>query len=738
MASAAADGPLGKGHDISLAALRRHDPYISRIVDVASQVALYTFFHRANKWVRADARTAGRGMLGMDGREGTPSRWRAGLRDPPPRSASPKHGFTIMNRLSMENRTEPITKDLDFQLQDPFLLYRNATLSIYGIWFYDKEECQRIAKLMKNITQCEQLKACHGAGAGSSPVTLSSGEGREVDILQMLTKAKDEYTKCKTCSEPKQITSSSAICDNPKLIKPVPTLDPEPQHLSLTALFGKQDKAPCPETLKPSWPFAHHHHHHHHHHQLQEQLPVHQGVGCFLSYEEPRMLSLPVEKQLCPAIQKLMVGSTGLHPLPQHPEQWPCENGSPSPAGAVLPGPVQLGSPWNSGTVHCAQSTCRSHKLLEQLQGASGAAHKYKPCAPASPVVATQVAPCPSVAQSHLVYFGGPLPPPTQEHQALRKEQCALPAHTLSLSGSRENSPSVLPTQELLRKLQVVHQEQQLQVAPRPALAARFPVSAQSSGAEKPLEAWANNTASMDKQAPLMQNWESSTMANRPLTRLQLQEALLNLIQNDDNFLSIIYEAYLFSVTQAAKRKATWRLKSDLKYKFLQTRIGDMYPAAKPLITWGCPSASCSWRQSLLLGTSQQAERLHTQGPVAASVLTVGARLPLPHPRWKHHAKMPHSALQPHLDLPEEDAGHPVAAAVGHLSACCEGPDQNSSGNKYKDAESSLKIKEVDGLDLVKKFSEDMETMLRRKVEAVKVSLPIPQHWPYAPSQELH
>ena len=38
------------------------------------------------------------------------------------RSASPKHGFTIMNRLSMENRTDPISKDLDFQLQDPFLL----------------------------------------------------------------------------------------------------------------------------------------------------------------------------------------------------------------------------------------------------------------------------------------------------------------------------------------------------------------------------------------------------------------------------------------------------------------------------------------------------------------------------------------------------------------------------------------------------------------------------------------
>ncbi|KAM6171830.1 voltage-dependent calcium channel subunit alpha-2/delta-4 [Erethizon dorsatum] len=39
---------------------------------------------------------------------------------------------------------------------------------------------------------------------------------------------------------------------------------------------------------------------------------------------------------------------------------------------------------------------------------------------------------------------------------------------------------------------------------------------------------------------------------------------------------------------------------------------------------------------------------------------------------------------------------------------------------KYKDVEPSLKIKEVDGLELVKKFSEDMENMLRRKVEAIK------------------
>lgn len=40
-----------KGLDISLAALQRQDPYINNIVDVASQVALYTFNNRSNEWV---------------------------------------------------------------------------------------------------------------------------------------------------------------------------------------------------------------------------------------------------------------------------------------------------------------------------------------------------------------------------------------------------------------------------------------------------------------------------------------------------------------------------------------------------------------------------------------------------------------------------------------------------------------------------------------------------------------
>ncbi|KAI4586196.1 hypothetical protein MJG53_003983 [Ovis ammon polii x Ovis aries] len=63
----------------------------------------------------------------------------------------------------------------------------------------------------------------------------------------------------------------------------------------------------------------------------------------------------------------------------------------------------------------------------------------------------------------------------------------------------------------------------------------------------------------------------------------------------------------------------------------------------------------------------------------------------------------------------------PEDTSARTMKAGVPGPDAiGALPDKYKDVESSLKIKEVDGLELVKKFSEDMETMLRRKVEAIQ------------------
>ncbi|XP_070612577.1 mRNA-decapping enzyme 1B [Erythrolamprus reginae] len=594
-ASVAGAAPLGKGLDISLAALQRHDPYIGSILDVASQVALYTFGHRANEWEKTDV-------------EGTLFVYT--------RSASPKYGFTIMNRLSMENRTEPITKDLDFQLQDPFLLYRNAKLSIYGIWFYDKEECQRIAELMKNLTQQEQLKAQQGSGIGISPVSLSSGDRKDMDILQMLTRAKDEYTKCKTCSEPKQMTSSSALYYNPNLIKPIPlkpkenqkvqNTNSEPRHLSLMTLFGKQENVHLYHNVSdPSQKLR------------QDNFPLRQGVVRSFSYEEPRRHSPTTEKQLCPAIQKLMVRGAELHPVSELPENRLCENGGHPFVGEALSGLFQPVTSQSGGSSRPAQNTACTRSLLKQLQGQSeqmtkveansiGLANSPAPAFSRTPAISL-MAQVDSAIKPPMMYFNGSLP-----NQAVGKEQSKPPKQ--SHAGNHSGNSGIISPQELLKKLQIVQQEQQLHIASRPTLAAKFPVVTEASATLKPLDAWMDKSSAMEKQTALLQvispqripatiapsllmspmvfsqtapqlpkpsesgwlpvtnqestsgsanfllplqNSEAAVAKSSPLTKLQLQEALLHLIQNDDNFLNLIYDAYLGSVRKASLKKPT-------------------------------------------------------------------------------------------------------------------------------------------------------------------------------------
>nr|XP_056716903.1 mRNA-decapping enzyme 1A [Euleptes europaea] len=159
------------GQVMSLAALKQHDPYITSIADVTGQVALYSFSPKANEWEKTDI-------------EGTLFVYN--------RSASPYHGFTIVNRLNMHNLVEPVNKDLEFQLHEPFLLYRNANLSIYSIWFYDKNDCHRIAKLMAKVVQEEARRS---QDRTSPRRTNGCSENKSIDILEMLSKAKVEYDR---------------------------------------------------------------------------------------------------------------------------------------------------------------------------------------------------------------------------------------------------------------------------------------------------------------------------------------------------------------------------------------------------------------------------------------------------------------------------------------------------------------------------------------------------------------
>nr|SVE75162.1 EOG090X07B6 [Daphnia dolichocephala] len=147
---------------VNLAALKRVDPYAVEIVETGTQVAIYKFNSQSNEWEKTDV-------------EGTLFLYA--------RSGDPRHGFVVMNRLSTENLVEPITRDLEIQLQAPFLLYKNAKLSITGVWFYEESECTRIAQKLEALVKEETQRR--------RPAVAQ--EKSNVDIMSLLTKAGQEY-----------------------------------------------------------------------------------------------------------------------------------------------------------------------------------------------------------------------------------------------------------------------------------------------------------------------------------------------------------------------------------------------------------------------------------------------------------------------------------------------------------------------------------------------------------------
>ncbi|KAI3691927.1 hypothetical protein L6452_31730 [Arctium lappa] len=48
---------------------------------------------------------------------------------------------------SQEKLVENLLGNFEFELQVPYLLYRNAVQEVNGIWFYNSRECEDVANL---------------------------------------------------------------------------------------------------------------------------------------------------------------------------------------------------------------------------------------------------------------------------------------------------------------------------------------------------------------------------------------------------------------------------------------------------------------------------------------------------------------------------------------------------------------------------------------------------------------
>ncbi|XP_062112687.1 mRNA-decapping enzyme-like protein [Humulus lupulus] len=115
---------------LNLTVLQRIDPFIEEILITAAHVTFYEFNIESNQWSRKDVE----GSLFVV-----------------KRNTQPRFQFIVMNRRNTDNLVENLLGDFEYEVQVPYLLYRNAAQEVNGIWFYNPRECEEVANLFTRI-----------------------------------------------------------------------------------------------------------------------------------------------------------------------------------------------------------------------------------------------------------------------------------------------------------------------------------------------------------------------------------------------------------------------------------------------------------------------------------------------------------------------------------------------------------------------------------------------------------
>ncbi|XP_057273558.1 mRNA-decapping enzyme 1A isoform X1 [Pezoporus wallicus] len=567
--------------EMSLAALQQHDPYITSIADVTGQVALYSFSPKANEWEKTNI-------------EGTLFVYK--------RSASPYHGFTIVNRLNMHNLVEPVNKDLEFQLHEPFLLYRNANLSIYSIWFYNKNDCHRIAKLMAKVVQQEAQRSQQVSQDRKSPTrTNGCNENKSIDILEMLSKAKDEYERNQ--NNDLSIVSSSGMQQNANPPKPESTEpseqktskqvqeQPRQKHLTLEELFGTSVSKEQPVALYPNPERIG---------KLQTDASAREQHSLFLpfSFDQSTAIQQSLGKSESPSVK------TSANPLNQPecltPMLIPPASVSQPDIKNVSSYSVRLSPILNSAsTVEAAPAQMlpglkQNNNIMQVMQQA---AKQISPLVTQLPSEVNHVPQNLMAGQSQLT---APLTSAntgtasntshtsvdllqklrlTPQHDQMQQQSLAKTSLTPNISASvsqlatpesfkeSHSKPSTLNS-KITSPLQPVQQSKESEIFPQPKTLSKasqvappqfvtatttvtpsilLSPSVFQQSATKPTEV--ENKAS--SSSPLtLGTTDIQPIPPTVLSRSQLQEALIHLIKNDSRFLSTIHEVYLQVLTK--------------------------------------------------------------------------------------------------------------------------------------------------------------------------------------------
>ena len=67
------------------------------------------------------------------------------------RGSDPRFQFVILNRLGTRNLVEDVLGDFEFELKEPYLLYKSSRNEVNGIWFYKPKECREVEALLMKL-----------------------------------------------------------------------------------------------------------------------------------------------------------------------------------------------------------------------------------------------------------------------------------------------------------------------------------------------------------------------------------------------------------------------------------------------------------------------------------------------------------------------------------------------------------------------------------------------------------
>ncbi|KAF8571978.1 hypothetical protein P879_00267 [Paragonimus westermani] len=111
---------------LNVSVIQSYDQFCTHITDKSSSAHVYYFQNESKSWVKS--KIGGVFFLYK-------------------RSKVPFDSFMILNRKSHNmNQLEFVTSSLQIQLHSPFLLYRTGKGTIFSIWFFSPEDCVRIAE----------------------------------------------------------------------------------------------------------------------------------------------------------------------------------------------------------------------------------------------------------------------------------------------------------------------------------------------------------------------------------------------------------------------------------------------------------------------------------------------------------------------------------------------------------------------------------------------------------------